>query len=135
MSLFVWSEKFSVNIKQIDEQHKKLVNMLNELHDSMKAGKGKEATGKILSELIDYVGTHFSTEEKLMQQYGYAEYTSHKAEHDKLTQKALSLKKEFEQGAPVLTVELLNFLKEWLQTHILGTDKKYGPFLNSKGVV
>jgi len=135
MALFVWNDNYSVNIKHIDEQHKKLINMLNELHDAMKTGKGKEATGKILSGLIDYVGTHFSAEEKLMQQYSYTEYASHKVEHDKLTQKALSLKKEFEQGAPVLTVELLNFLKEWLQTHILGTDKKYSQFLNSKGVV
>ncbi len=135
MALFVWSDKYSVNIKEIDEQHKKLVDMLNELHDSMKAGKGKEVLGSIFTGLIQYVGTHFATEERLMSSNAYPEYAAHKAEHTKLTQKALELQKNFQEGVPVLTVELMNFLKDWLQTHILGTDKKYGPFLNSKGVV
>lgn len=135
MALFVWSDKFSVNIKEIDSQHKKLVDLLNSLHDSMKAGKGNEVLGKTLTELIQYVGTHFATEEKLMSAHGYPEYNTHKAEHEKLAQKAIELQKDFQQGAPVLTVEVLGFLKDWLQNHILGTDKKYGPFLNSKGVV
>ena len=135
MALFVWSDKYSVNIKEIDNQHKKLVDMLNSLHDSMKAGKGNEVLGKTLMELIQYVGTHFATEEKLLSTNGYPEYNAHKAEHTKLTQKAIELQKDFQQGAPVITVEVLGFLKDWLQNHILGTDKKYSSFLNSKGVV
>lgn len=135
MALFEWSDKYSVNIKQIDEQHKKLVDMLNELYEAMKTGKGKEVLGKTLTELIQYVGTHFATEEKLFSTYGYPEYNAHKAEHIKLTQKAIELQKDFQQGAPVLTVEVLGFLRDWLQNHILGTDKKYSQFLNSKGIV
>lgn len=135
MALFVWSDKYSVNIKEIDEQHKKLVDMLNELHDAMKSGKGKEIVGKTLTELIKYAGTHFANEERLMTAHGYPEYNAHKAEHTKFTLKVSELQKSFQQGAPVLTVEVLNFLKDWLQTHILGIDKKYGPFLNSKGIV
>lgn len=135
MALFVWSDRYSVNINEIDNQHKKLVDLLNSLHDSMKAGRGNEVLGKTLTELIQYVGTHFATEEKLFRTYGYPEYSAHKAEHDKLTQKAIELQKNFQQGAPVLTVEVLGFLKDWLQNHILGTDKKYSQFLNSKGVV
>lgn len=135
MALFIWSDKYSVNIKEIDNQHKRLVDMLNALHEAMKAGKGNEVVGKTLTELIQYVGTHFAAEEKLMATHSYPEYNAHKAEHAKLTQKTAELQKSFQQGAPVLTVEVLNFLKDWLQNHILGTDKKYGPFLNSKGVV
>ncbi|MDI6729156.1 MAG: bacteriohemerythrin [Thermodesulfovibrionales bacterium] len=135
MALFVWSDKYSVNINEIDSQHKKLVDMLNSLHDSMKAGKGNEVLGKTLTELIQYVGTHFATEERLLSTHGYPELNVHKSEHAKLTQKAIELQKDFQQGAPVLTVEVLGFLKDWLQNHILGTDKKYSQFLNSKGVV
>lgn len=135
MALINWSENFSVNIKEIDEQHKKLISMVNELHEAMKGGKGKEALGSIFTGLIQYVGTHFAAEEKFMSLHAYPGFTAHKAEHIKLTQKALDLQKNFQQGAPVLTIEVMNFLKDWLQTHILETDKKYGKFLNSKGIV
>jgi len=70
-----------------------------------------------------------------MSTHGYPEYKAHKAEHAKLTQKAIELQKDFQQGEPVITVEVLGFLRDWIQNHILGTDKKYSQFLNSKGVV
>lgn len=135
MALFEWSDKYSVNIKEIDSQHKNLVDLLNSLHDSMKVGKGSEVLGKTLTELIQYVGTHFDAEEKLLRTHGYPEYNSHKAEHTKLTQKVIGFQKDFQQGLPVITVELLGFLKDWLQNHILGIDKKYSQFLNSKGIM
>lgn len=135
MSLMNWTDSLSVNIREIDDQHKKLVGMLNELHDAMKAGQGAKVTGSVLTELIKYVGTHFATEEKYFKQYAYPDSAKHKAEHDDLTKKALDLQKQFQDGKPVLTVELLNFLKNWLTNHIMGTDKKYGPYLNSKGLV
>jgi hemerythrin len=134
MALINWSENFSVNIKEIDEQHKKLIFMLNDLHDAMKSGKGNDVMEKIFDGLLQYVGTHFATEEKYMSLHNYPGYIAHKTEHTKLTQKVLDLNKKFQQGAPVLTVELLGFLKDWLQNHIMGTDKKYGPFLNEKGI-
>ncbi len=135
MALMTWSDNLSVNIKEIDDQHKKLVGMLNELHDSMKEGKGAAMTGSVLTGLIKYVSTHFATEEKYMKQYSYPEFLNHKAEHDALTKQALDLHKQFQEGKPVLTSELLRFLRDWLSNHILGTDKKYGPYLNSKGIV
>lgn len=134
MALLEWSDKYSVNIKEMDEQHKKLFNMVNELHDAMKGGRGKEALGGIFAGLIQYVGTHFAAEERLMNAHAYTGYIAHKAEHDKLTKKALELQKSFQEGTPVVTMEVMNFLKDWLQNHILGTDKKYSQFLNSKGV-
>ena len=130
-----WSDNLSVNVTQIDEQHKKLVGMLNDLHDAMKQGKGSDVTGKVLSGLVQYVATHFAFEEKLMKEHAYPEYLKHKLEHDTLTKQALDLQKQFQESKPVLTVELMKFLKDWLSNHILGTDKKYGPYLNSKGIV
>lgn len=135
MALMSWSDKLSVNIREIDEQHKRLVGMVNELHDAMSSGKGKEAMGAILTGLVQYVASHFATEERHMKAHSYPGYLAHKAEHDKLTKKALELQQQFQEGKPVLTVALMGFLKDWLSSHILGTDMKYGPYLNGKGVV
>ena len=134
MAFMEWSDTLSVNIKEIDEQHKKLLAMINELHEAMKTGRGKEVTEKTLGGLIAYVGTHFATEEALMEKHNYPGFLAHKGEHAKLTAQAKDIHQQFQQGKAVVNVELMNFLKSWLQNHILGTDKKYVPFLNSKGV-
>lgn len=134
MALMTWSEKFSVNIKEIDGQHMKLFDLVNNLHDAMKSGKGKDALGKVLSELVDYTVYHFGTEEKLFQKYGYPEYSQHKREHDNLSKKAKELNEKL-TAENIITIEVMNFLKDWLNSHILSTDKKYSSFLNSKGVV
>ncbi|MBI3592188.1 MAG: hemerythrin family protein, partial [Nitrospirae bacterium] len=79
--------------------------------------------------------THFANEENMMKTHAYPDYLKHKAEHDNLTKQALDLQKQHKEGKPVLTIELMTFLKNWLSNHIMGTDKKYSPFLNSKGIV
>jgi hemerythrin-like metal-binding protein len=135
MAFFEWGEKYSVNIKAIDDQHKKLIDILNNLFDSMKVGKAKDIMGKVLYELVDYTIYHFKTEEDLFRKYGYPELNRHKKEHDELTKQATELKNSFDKGETIITVEVMNFLKDWLNNHIIGTDKKYGPFLNSKGVI
>ncbi len=134
MPLFQWSQDMSVNITEIDNQHKKLVDLINLLHDSMKSGKGKDVLGKLLNELTDYTVNHFGTEEKLFQKYGYPEYARHKKDHDDLTKQVIDIKTKLEGGATILTVEVMNFLKDWLNNHILHADKKYTAFLNAKGV-
>lgn len=134
MALIIWSDTLKTNVTECDEQHKKLITLINTLHDAMKIGKGKVALGKVLTELVDYTQTHFRTEELLFVRHGYAGYAAHKAEHDTLTKQAKDLKANFEKDEGVITLEVMTFLKNWLETHILGTDKKYGPFLNGKGV-
>ncbi len=134
MPLFQWSQNLSVNIAEIDTQHKRLVDLINQLHDSMKEGKGKEALGKILKELTDYTVYHFSTEEKLFEKHGYPEGARHKKEHEDLTRQVLDIGGKFSTGKAVITMEVMNFLKEWLNNHIMQVDKKYSQFLNAKGV-
>ncbi len=134
MPLFQWTPELSVNVKEIDNQHKQLVNLINLLHDSMKSGKGKDVMGKVLNDLTDYTVYHFGTEERLFQKYGYIEYPQHKKEHDDLTKQVLDVKSKFEAGQTTVTIEVMNFLKDWLNKHIKHSDKKYSAFLNSKGV-
>jgi hemerythrin len=135
MALMNWTNDFSVNIKEIDEQHKKLMAMINDLHAAMLAGKAKEAIGPILNGLIDYTKTHFAMEEQLMTKHQYTGYLSHKAAHDALTKQVMDLKTKFSEGKALVTMDIMTFLKDWLTKHIQETDKKYGPFFNGKGIV
>ena len=135
MPLFNWNDSYSVKVKQFDDQHKKLVEMLNELHDAMMVGKGKDVLGQVLDKLIKYTGTHFSDEEKLMKLHNYPGYENQKKEHNKLVMEVLDVQKQFQSGNLAITQTVMTFLKDWLQKHIKGEDSKYAQFFNSKGIV
>ena len=134
MSMFVWNEKYIINVKEIDDQHKKLFEICDSLYNAMKAGKAKDIMGGILKNLIDYTANHFATEERLMTKYSYPDYLKHKTKHEKLVKQVIDFQKDFDNGKASISVEIMNFLKDWLFKHILGTDKKTGEFLNTKGI-
>ena len=134
MALITWSDSLSVGVKEFDQQHQKLIGMVNELHDAMKTGKGTDMLGRTLSGLVTYTAQHFAAEEKLMSQHGYPEFPLHQGEHKKLVDQVKKLQADLASGKSVLTLEVMTFLKDWLSKHIQGTDKKYGPFFNQKGV-
>ena len=134
MALVTWKEEYSVNITEVDDQHKGLVELINQLHDAMLAGKAKEVMGKILAELVNYTLNHFATEEKYFDQHEYPEADLHKKQHADLVEQVAAVQAKHEAGERVLTIEVMNFLRDWLYEHILGSDKKFGPYLNSKGV-
>ena len=134
MALMEWSPVFSVKVKKFDDQHKKLVDLVNQLHDAMKAGQGNAMLGVVLQSLITYTATHFKDEEQVMQANGYPDLVRHKGEHEKLVKQVLDLQKKFQAGGSVLTMTVMSFLKDWLITHIQGEDKKYGVYLNAKGI-
>ncbi|MBI4978813.1 MAG: hemerythrin family protein [Spirochaetes bacterium] len=134
MSLIDWSETLSVSVRTFDEQHKRLIAIVNELADGMRARKGKETLAGVLKNLIEYTSVHFAAEEKLMSEHGYPDYAAHKHEHDDLVAKVLDFEKKYKADTILLSVELMNFLRDWLTGHIMKTDKAYAPFMNSKGV-
>ena len=135
MPLMEWNEKLSVGIVQFDNEHKKLVGMVNDLFDGMQAGRGKELLGPILDGLITYTQTHFANEERYMVQHGFPGLAAHKAEHVSLANQVVAVQAKYKTGASaVLTLEVMSFLKAWLLKHIQGTDKQYTGFLNGKGV-
>jgi hemerythrin len=134
MALINWNDSFSVHVKEIDQQHQKLVSMINELHDAMKQGKGKDVMGKILDGLSGYTATHFKTEEQYFAQFGYSETDSHKKEHIAFIQKISDFKEEYEKGKLGLSIEAMVFLSDWLQNHLKVTDIKYSQFFNEKGL-
>ena len=134
MAFFDWSDELSVNIKEIDEQHKQLVTMMNILYDSMQAGEGNVVLGEILEGLVNYAVTHFATEEQYMTKYHFPQYAKHKAEHTAFATKIDELLQQYKVNPTALSIETGRFLKEWWRNHIMGTDQLYGPFLNDNGV-
>jgi len=134
MGLIQWNSSLSIGINEIDEQHKKLIVMINQLQDAMRVGKGKEILGTTLNELVRYTVYHFSTEEKYFDRYDYPETATHIDEHAKFIREVSAFKKEFEEGRIGITIKLMNFLSDWLVNHIMGSDKKFGPYLNEKGI-
>jgi len=134
MALVDWKDIYIVNVAEVDEQHKKLVGFINELHQAMLIGKGKDVMSKILKDLVEYTVYHFGTEEKFFDRYDYPDSELHKKQHKDLTEQVLVVQKKFEAGEKVLTIDVMNFLRDWLHEHIVGSDKLFGPYLNSKGV-
>ena len=132
--LFPWSDTYSVKIGIIDMQHKNLVGLVNDLHQAMVLGHARDDLGKLLSGLVKYTQVHFRTEESLMESHKYPDYNQHKLEHEKLTQTVLEFQSKFQKNEVGLTIEVMQFLKDWLAKHILGSDKRYAPFLNAHGV-
>ena len=134
MAFFEWTEDLNVGVKSINDQHKKLVAMVNDLHDAMEKGQGAAALGKTLDGLVDYTKTHFAYEERLFADTGYADAATHKGEHDKLTATVVAVQEKYNGGAgDSLSGDVMRFLKSWLVNHIQGTDMKYGPHLQAKG--
>lgn len=134
MAFIAWDDKYSVGVRELDNQHKQLISILGDLYDAMQAQKTNEVLGKILNQLVSYTKTHFATEERYMEQAGYPDLASQKREHAAFTQKVVDFKESFDSGRTALSVSLASFVKDWLFSHISGSDKKYGPYLNSKGI-
>lgn len=128
-----WKDEYSVGIKLIDDQHKKLISMINDLYTAMGEGQGNNVIGKIINEMTQYAAEHFATEERLFDRHKYPDAVAHRKEHADFVKEVLDFKGKFDKGAILLSMKILDFLKQWLMNHILKNDKKYGPFLNQKG--
>jgi hemerythrin len=132
--MFEWSNNYSVDIGSIDSQHQNLFAIGRELHAAMTAGQGKASLARILDRLVQYTAVHFAHEERLMRLHDYPDMAAHKAQHDALTAQVVKFQEDFNSGRVAMTVQLLQFLKEWLQNHIKGSDLKYAPYLKEKAV-
>lgn len=133
MSVVSWNSTLSVGHDEMDNQHKKLVELLNKLHSAMTEGQGREIVGRTLTELVRYTRVHFAAEEQVMKMAGYPELESHRELHAKLTEQAQQLLDRFNNGQPMNPSEVLRFLWSWLQDHITQSDKKYGAYIAARG--
>ena len=129
-----WTVELSVNIESIDAQHRRLVDLLTEMHDAAEQGAGKETIGKILTEGLRLTAEHFKYEERLMREHGYASYESHKKEHEQLITSVKEMARLLAAGKRVNLNDVEAYLKDWWLNHIKNVDKAFGAFLVSRGV-
>jgi len=110
MGFIKWNDNLSVKVSEVDNQHKKLIGLVNQLYDAMRVVKEREVLGSVLTELVNYTLYHFSTAERLFREYDYPEYDKHKQIHDDLTRKTKELKESFDQGNKMITIDVMLFL-------------------------
>ncbi|MGE5412225.1 MAG: bacteriohemerythrin [Clostridiales bacterium] len=134
MPYITWTSNYNIGISEIDAQHKRLIEIIDEIYESVNSGKEKEVTHRIINELIDYYITHFSVEERIMSEHGYVSYISHTKEHNDFKIVIEGYRKEIESGQLVVSMEMVKYLKEWFIKHILVSDKLIGVFLKRKGI-
>jgi len=128
-----WKDEYSVGIESIDQQHKKLIGLINMLQTTVDYSTGEEFERECLAAVVNYTKTHFVYEEGLMSKYGYPDFEAHKAQHQKMINKVNGLLANYEERPENAMKDVLDFLKQWLIRHINGTDKEYSEFLISKG--
>ncbi|MGA9527561.1 MAG: bacteriohemerythrin [Terriglobales bacterium] len=134
MSVIQWTEDYSVHVTKFDNEHQMLFKMVDELYEASRAGHGKDIVGEILDRLIAYTAKHFAGEEEAMEKAGYPGLAEHQREHKALVDQVVEFQKELRAGKLMVAISLMTFLKSWLTNHIHNTDKKYGAFLNEKGI-
>jgi hemerythrin len=132
--MFEWKDTYAVHIDVIDSQHRRLFQLAGELHTAIAAGEGRLALDGILDNLVEYTAVHFAHEEYLMSLCQYPNLAAHKAEHDALTRQVLEFRDSFRQGRTTILFQLLVFLRNWLERHILQSDHQYAPYLLPKTV-
>ncbi|MCL2139581.1 MAG: bacteriohemerythrin [Treponema sp.] len=125
--LVKWSATFSVGIKIIDDQHKGLINLVNDLFNHVTGNREEEYLyfKKIIQSAVQYVKVHFKTEEEIMSQANFPGYSEHKKEHDKFIMNILDMVNNYEKGIKLTLSEFTKFLREWILTHIAIMDKQY----------
>ena len=131
MALLEWQRGYSVGIESIDLQHQKVFEMVNKLYNALRAGNVAQVVPAILQRLELCCREHFAHEESLMLQAEYPEYRRHKTEHAVLMAKVLTLAKDFDEDKVMRSLTLLGFLNEWLQRHIISSDKRYSSYLRA----
>jgi hemerythrin len=126
----VWSDILSVEVDEIDEDHRKLVNIFNILNHAVTEGESPDYLAAVLEELINCTVWHFSHEERLMLKHGYREMEAHKVEHQDLIRSARKLQQEILQANKPVAEQEIVFLERWLTEHILTFDMRLGSYLS-----
>ena len=129
-SLFKWKNDFSVGIKELDDQHKYFFEILNRLGEAAGGNKGMEIVGPVLQELKEYSRHHFTEEENWLRVIGFPGLQHQKKQHEFFILQVTDLQDKFSKGDGNIPISTLEFLRDWLLSHILENDKKYGTYMN-----
>ena len=132
---FVWRDEYEVGVREIDEQHRRLIDMIANFYDALTAqDQAKQALGDLLAGLLEYTRYHFSTEEQLMERTAFPLSRSHRDQHAAFVAKIADMADRYSRGRLVLSIEATAFVREWLSGHILVLDRQLGRHLTLRGV-
>jgi hemerythrin-like metal-binding protein len=126
-----WTTEFSVENPKIDDEHKRLFKLLDDFYEGLQNGSSKEELGNLIKGLLDYANFHFSNEEAYMESIGFPNLEKHKEEHRQFIGKATDFYEKHTSGKLILSLEVTNFIKNWITNHIKSEDKQYAAFLAS----
>lgn len=135
MQPIVWSDALSVNIQEIDQQHRHLVELVASLQKAQAVDAGRELLQRVLRELNTYVREHFTTEERWMARYDYPALAAHAEAHEAFVDKLLHFELDFLGGKAQVSEELLEYLMDWLARHVAAMDQGYARYFAEKGVL
>lgn len=129
-----WSEDLAVGFQEIDNQHKELFRMINQMLEACNQEKGKEVLNEMIKFLENYVVTHFGTEENLMRLYNYPDYNAHKNHHEQFIKSFGELKNQLAATGPGTHIVVMTnrIVVNWLNSHIRNVDKLLGAFLKDR---
>lgn len=125
-----WNDSMSVKVEVLDRQHRRLFMMLDRLGDAMSRGEGNSVLQEIVEGLVEYAGVHFATEESYFEASAYPASAAHRREHQDFVVKVNDFKRGLEEGRLMMTLDVMDFLGDWLVDHIQGSDASYSPFLS-----
>ena len=128
-----WDEKYSVEIPEVDSQHKMLFELIERLDSAIREKRGSSACDAILAELVAYTRIHFALEESLMRLSNYPDLLGHKQQHEDLIAEVGQLQQKVASGATAISFELMQFLRVWLTKHIQQSDQKYALHFKESG--
>jgi hemerythrin-like metal-binding protein len=126
MVFFEWNEKYELGIESIDNDHKVLVGLIDDIYVALSKGDAQIIVHKTVSQLVDYAKIHFKREEYYMQMINYSEQFKHESEHKVFSKKVDDFVEKLDAGIANITLEVISFLRDWLINHIQQTDKKLG---------
>lgn len=131
---YQWKEEYTVNISVIDEQHKKFLNIINELKVIINNGSCKERVSEIFFQLAYLIDHYFIKEEIYFSNLKYPNFDQHKIEHNSFIDRIIQFQKDLENKKPELCLEIYHYLENWFDEHILKYDKEAVEYLKNKGV-
>ena len=134
MGYIHWNDRFSVGVETIDQQHRGLLDIINKIIKSVDVGDEWQSTSVIIDSLVNYAYNHFAVEERYMMDADYPELISHIALHVDFIRKVFSMSREVHQNGAVSQQEILSFLGDWYNSHVLKIDREYMPYLAAKGI-
>ncbi len=129
-----WDDKYSVNVSIIDEEHKKLINIINKTILAKQYNNNPRSILEILDDMTVYAKEHFKTEETYMSNFKYHDYKTHKDEHQNFSKNILAYSKCLMRGNYQILEDILEYLQLWLVHHIQESDKKYTYCFNKNGL-